>query len=94
MSDKDVRNTLMEIAPLADTIIFTRPEQERSASPDALIQVLPDTLRKRCAGSDSVSDAIDLAIGAYRPGDMICIAGSLYLVGRARQLLRGELVDQ
>jgi len=94
MSDKDIKNTLLEIASLADLIIFTRPEAERSARPEALIDILPDTLRGRCTGSDSVSDALDRAIGAYKTGDMICIAGSLYLVGRARQLLLGELVDQ
>jgi folylpolyglutamate synthase/dihydropteroate synthase len=25
--------------------------------------------------------------------DLVCVAGSLYLVGRARQLLLGELTD-
>jgi hypothetical protein len=35
---------------------------------------------------------LDHAMAAYTPDSMICIAGSLYLVGRARQILCGELV--
>jgi len=27
-------------------------------------------------------------------GDLICVAGSLYLVGQARQILRGELAGE
>jgi folylpolyglutamate synthase/dihydropteroate synthase len=29
-------------------------------------------------------------VAATSPDDLICVAGSLYLVGRARQLLLGE----
>lgn len=96
MADKDVAGTLLAVAPLAEEIIFTRPENERSARPGALRALLPAELReqKRIATTDSVRDALDLAAATAGPDDLICVAGSLYLVGRARQLLRGDLVDE
>lgn len=93
MADKDIRTTLMEIAPLAEKIIFTRPETERSALSEDLVHLLPEKLRLSASCTGSVDEALDLALQLYRPRDMICIAGSLYLVGCARQLLRGDLVN-
>lgn len=92
MADKDIRSTLLQIAPLAEMIIFTRPDEERSAKGDVLISLLPADLRPKAVCIDPVSLALDHAMAAYTPGSMICIAGSLYLVGRARQILCGELV--
>jgi dihydrofolate synthase / folylpolyglutamate synthase len=93
MADKDIRGTLLEIAPLARRIIFTRAEAERSARPDDMVRLLPEQLRSRASCTASVPEAIELAGNMCGPDDMLCIAGSLYLVGRARQLLRGEVVD-
>ncbi|MHB8809883.1 MAG: bifunctional folylpolyglutamate synthase/dihydrofolate synthase [Desulfobulbaceae bacterium] len=93
MADKDVAGTLLAVAPLAAEIIFTRPESERSARPEALRDLLPRELRSRIhiACTDSVQAALDLAVASAGEGDLICVAGSLYLVGQARKILRGEL---
>ena len=93
MADKDIGKTLMEVAPLAERIIFTRPETERSALPEDMVRLLPEKLRAQAFCTASVPEALDLAINMCRPTDMICIAGSLYLIGRVRQLLHGELAD-
>ena len=92
MADKDMRGTLLQIAPLAAKIIFTRPEAERSALPEQLAELLPAELRDRCRCTGSVDEALTIAEQVCGPEDMVCIAGSLYLVGRARQLLLGDLV--
>jgi dihydrofolate synthase/folylpolyglutamate synthase len=93
MADKDLHTTLYEIAPLADTIIFTRPESERSATAQQLQAVLVPSMREKSILTDSVTEAIDRARKSAGPDDLICIAGSLYLVGAARQLLIGELTN-
>jgi len=93
MADKDIRSALLEVAPLARTIIFTRAEAERSALPENMVPLLPEYLRQTAFCAPSVADALDLAVDRCGPADLICVAGSLYLVGRARQLLRGEVVD-
>ncbi len=94
MADKDMNGTLHVIAPLAKEIIFTQPEPERSASPEALFSLLPENHQKNAFCVANVRDAIQLAISKFLPGDMICIAGSLYLIGKARQILCGELVQE
>ena len=93
MADKDVAGTLLLVAPLAAEIIFTRPESERSARPEALRDLLPEKLHSLIpiACADSVQAALDLAMASAGEGDLICVAGSLYLVGQARKILRGDL---
>ncbi len=93
MADKDISSTLLQIAPLADVIIFTKPDEERSADPGMLANLLPENMQPKAVCIDSVRYALDRAMAEYTPGSMICIAGSLYLVGRARQILCGELVS-
>jgi dihydrofolate synthase/folylpolyglutamate synthase len=93
MADKEIGATLATIAPLADTIIFTRPESERSATPDALLSQLPSSCQARVETAPDVATALVMAAAMATKEDLVCVAGSLYLVGRARQLLLGELTD-
>jgi len=92
MADKDVKYTLMQIAPLAEQIIFTKPDEERSANPASLTDLLPNEQRQHAECIDNVELALERAIAHHKPGSLICVAGSLYLVGKARQILCGELV--
>jgi dihydrofolate synthase/folylpolyglutamate synthase len=92
MADKDLQTTLQEMVPLADIIIFTRPEYERSATPDQLLDTLPDAMQQKAILTSSVKQSIDKARELATENDLICIAGSLYLIGAARQLLVGELI--
>ncbi len=94
MADKDIKTTLDMIAPLAGQIIFTRAESDRSADPALLKTFLPENIRKIAEIRKTVKDAIEVAVNLASANDLICIAGSLYLVGRARQLLLGEIVDE
>ncbi len=91
MADKDLQTTLQEIAPPADVIIFTRPDSERSATAAQLAEALPGQLHSKMIITNSVHDSIAKARRTAAPEDLICIAGSLYLVGEARQLLVGGL---
>ncbi len=91
MADKDLRTTLQEIAPLAAGIIFTRPESERSATAQQLKECLPASMQEKAILSNSVQEALDKACALAAEDDLICIAGSLYLVGAARHLLAGAL---
>jgi dihydrofolate synthase / folylpolyglutamate synthase len=93
MGDKDVAATLTVIAPLADRIIFTRPESERSATPEQLTAILAEEERGKAQPAATVGEALALAAGMARSGDLICVAGSLYLVGSARRILLGEVAS-
>jgi dihydrofolate synthase/folylpolyglutamate synthase len=91
MIDKQIQPALLELVSLANEIIFTRAESLRSASPAALYEQLPETARVKARCTDTVEQALEEAITAATPDDLTCVAGSLYLVGRMRQLLLGEL---
>jgi len=91
MADKDLRTTLQVIAPLAETIIFTRPESERSATAGQLQDALPQAAPPTTILTESVPEALAQARRLATADDLICIAGSLYLVGAARHLLLGGL---
>ena len=91
MGDKDVSATLTAIAPLADRIIFTRPESERSATPEQLAAILAEEERSKAQGAATVGEALTLASDMAQSNDLICVAGSLYLVGAARKILLGEV---
>ena len=92
MADKDLQKILPLVAGLADTIIFTKPDGERSAEPELLLQIVPDRFQGKCTLCPAVEDAIAEAESLADKGDLILIAGSLYLVGASRKILLGELV--
>jgi dihydrofolate synthase/folylpolyglutamate synthase len=91
MSDKDFRGALPQIGRLAGVIIFTRLEYERSAMPEQLVDALPVDMQHRAVCEKDLDAALAKAAGIAGPADLICIAGSLYLVGEARKKLLGEI---
>jgi len=92
MADKDLQKILPLVAGLADTVILTKPVGERSAEPELLLQNVPDRFLEKCKLCPAVEDAITEAESLADQGDLILIAGSLYLVGASRKILLGELV--
>jgi dihydrofolate synthase/folylpolyglutamate synthase len=89
MSDKDYVASLARIVPLCRWIIFTRPEAERSATPEQLIACLPPQMREKARAAENIGSALALARSLTDGRDLLCVAGSLYLIGAARQLLLG-----
>jgi dihydrofolate synthase/folylpolyglutamate synthase len=92
MSDKDFRVSLPQVARLADVIVFTRLEYERSALPEQMLKSLPVDIQNLAHCENSLHKALAKAADTAEPEDLICIAGSLYLIGEARKILRGELI--
>ncbi|MBC8207706.1 MAG: bifunctional folylpolyglutamate synthase/dihydrofolate synthase [Desulfobulbaceae bacterium] len=94
MIDKDSARTLPEVAVLAEHLILTRPEGERSAEPEQLMEQVSPELRSRCELIRGVASALARAEElATSNDDLIVVAGSLYLIGAVRQQLLGELVE-
>jgi len=88
LKDKDIRAILRFLEPLADTVILTRPDDQRAAAPEDLLK------RMRRPGKavifDRVPEAIQQALALARPEDFICVTGSLYAVGEAKAFLEGR----
>jgi len=92
MADKDLQKTLALVAKLANIIVLTKPDGERSAEPELLLKNIPLVYKEKCKLHPTVESAISFAEGLATPEDLILIAGSLYLVGASRKILLGELV--
>ena len=86
MKDKNIDGILSSFAKAADRFIFTRTEDLRSAE--------PETLAERAAAfgavgetSGGAGEAVNKALEAA-DFDVIIFAGSLYLIGEVRRILR------
>ncbi|HXC62536.1 MAG TPA: cyanophycin synthetase, partial [Nitrospiria bacterium] len=88
LKDKDIRAILRFLEPLADTVILTRPDDQRAAAPEDLLRRMPRS--GKAVIFDRVPKAIREALDLARPEDLICVTGSLYTVGEAKAYLSGR----
>lgn len=83
MKDKDLGEISATLFPLAEQLILTQANNSRSASIDGLLKLAGGKGNVFCAGN--IGEALEIA-GKF-PDDLVCITGSLYLVGEARKIL-------
>ncbi len=86
LSDKDRSAMMSRIASIADAIILTRPGNERAVEPAELLPLAKRHCRNVAVERNPVR-AVRLALDAAGKNDLICIAGSLYLVGDIKKAL-------
>lgn len=91
MKDKD----LSEIAPLlfqnADILILTEPDNPRSMAPAEISRFVPAEFdEKRLFLAGSVAEALATARRMSPAENLICVTGSLYLVGEAQKILKSR----
>ncbi len=86
MADKEIEGILTKLLPLADAVVFSRPEYSRAATPEALA--------RKAAGAAGESyvipelpTAIEKALSLAGEDDLVVITGSLFTVGEARDYL-------
>lgn len=92
LGDKKYGAMVKMLCSLADELIITTPKTERSVSPAVLLAVARDYGVKTDV-VENPSDALKEAMAAADADDLICVTGSLYLVGEIRGLLSGDRVD-
>lgn len=86
-ADKDVRGMLTELQYGADKVIFTRSNSPKAVFPIDLAEMYTDICGKMCQTALSLREAIRIARSAVTREDLICVTGSFYLVGQAKELL-------
>jgi dihydrofolate synthase/folylpolyglutamate synthase len=87
MADKQMEQARRKLFTLAAHIILTQAELERSATPQSLWESMNMEERQKSRCIASVHEALLAAMALATADELICVAGSLHLVGRARHYL-------
>jgi dihydrofolate synthase/folylpolyglutamate synthase len=88
LADKDHAGMLAALAPAVRRVHVLAPNSPRARPADE-VQALVRSLGVAADAHASLDDALDCARRASVDGALVCVAGSLYLVGEARQRLGG-----
>ena len=88
--DKDISRMLSALALGADKVIFTYNDSTRSADPYEMSEQYIEMTGKMAQVADSLDEAIRIAGSAITRGDLICITGSCYIIGRAKRMFAGQ----
>jgi dihydrofolate synthase/folylpolyglutamate synthase len=88
LADKDAAGIVAALAPLAARFILVAPASPRATAPNALRAVVPPTVRE-VEIARSPAEALALA-GRAVTTPIICVAGSLFLVGDVLRHLAGN----
>jgi dihydrofolate synthase/folylpolyglutamate synthase len=93
-SDKDIPGMLDHIQLGADKVIFTTTGSPRSADPAELSAQYVERSGKMAQVARSLQEALDIAERAVTREDLVCITGSFYLVGQAKQVVAERYAKQ
>ena len=87
LADKEVDQILREFLRITGNFIVTEPDSPRRMKAD----LLADRIRKQggvCQTAETYSQACQMALQQGEDYDLILFAGSLYLIGAVRRILR------
>lgn len=87
MRDKAVDEVAGLLFPRAEEVIFTEARTPRAISARQLEEIAGHHAAQYSAIPDA-EKAVEAALGKAKPGDVIVITGSLYLVGQVRRMWR------
>ena len=95
MQDKQLEQIGEILFPVVDVLILTPVENPRSASIEMLRSIADRFAQGAVVETSSSAEAQQVAITRTPPGGLICIAGSLYLIGEMRpSILKMSLEQQ
>jgi len=81
-SDKDVAGIISELMPVFDKVIVTRSRHPRAMGLEQLIAAFR-RYGVEVQAIEAVSEALSLALSMAGARDLVCVAGSLFVVGEA-----------
>lgn len=91
MKDKDLSEISEILFPKAAVLIFTEPDNPRAMNSEELTKFLPaDFEREKAFVTNTVAEALKIARNKSGENDLICVTGSLYLIGEMQKILRDE----
>jgi dihydrofolate synthase/folylpolyglutamate synthase len=92
-ADKDIEGIMKQVSTGADKMIFTKAmDTPRAADPADLAEIYTKLSDGRVGQvTQNLEQALSIADAAVTSEDLICICGSFYLVGEAKQLIRDNI---
>ncbi len=88
MEDKNVAEMAEILFPTAARLILTRPSNTRAMTAAEIAASIPqDLIHPQIMMTDSPAEALKLAHQTVDDPGMICVTGSLYLVGEVKKIL-------
>jgi dihydrofolate synthase / folylpolyglutamate synthase len=92
MRDKDLKELSSILFPPVDKLVLTKLDNPRAASLDLLKLAVPDSFDEgKVSYASSVNDALRIAKEVTPADGLLCVTGSLYLIGEVQQLLDQRL---
>ena len=92
LDDKPYNAMLKCLLPMANRVILTRAKINRALEPEKL-EALAKKMVPQVTTIADVTQALKYAIETVSPKDIICVAGSLYVVGEAKEALDKGLLN-
>lgn len=86
LADKDWTAMMGQLLPLAMEFYTITPDSPRAMSAADLAAWL-ESRGGRAVPCGSIREGLDRALAAAGPQDVVCVTGSLYMIGEARHLL-------
>lgn len=88
MADKNFRGIFDVLLPLAEKVLAVTPDSPRALKAARLCEKLGEEYGyTNAAPYETLEEALKALLGAVGQDDLICICGSLYMVGDVRKLL-------
>ena len=87
MQDKDISRMIETLTPDAHTVIFCKPKMDRAAGKTAIMSGMAAFPKKKILWIEDTVTAVKKALELAAPDDIICVTGSLFTVGEAREYL-------
>jgi len=92
LADKEAAGIAAKLVPLADSIVVTQPQSLRALPAEKLAQIC-QSFGKPVIVCPTVAEALKEALAVAASDDLVCVTGSLYVVGEALQSLEGASLD-
>lgn len=90
MKDKDMSGTLSHLSSVSSKIITTESKSPRAAKAKELAALFSIEFHFDAVPISDLPQAIEFAMGAAEKDELICITGSLYIVGEAKAFFEGS----
>lgn len=86
LADKQRSKVLAKLGPLADSIVVTKPNSPRAGDWQAMYKEAKNYTHDVYM-DESIEGAVDKALSIASEDDLVCIAGSIYMVAYAREYI-------